>query len=299
MGQSLRLAVDIGGTFTDLVLEDGSVSHSVKVLTTPAAPELGVLEGIERILAEANAKPADVGLVIHGTTLATNALIERKGARTALITTEGFRDSIEIAYEHRFEQYDLDMERPVPLVPRNLRFVVSERVASDGSILKPLDEAAVAALAPVLRKAEIESAAICFLHSYVSPDHERRAGTILAELLPDLSITLSCDVCPEIREYERMSTSAANAYIQPLMAGYLGRLARELRRRGIPGPLLLIMSSGGVTTVETAIRVPIRLVESGPAGGVIFAQHIAAEFGRFPCPLDRHGRHDRQADADR
>ena len=279
MADKLRLAVDIGGTFTDLVLEGPRSTWSAKVLTTPEAPELGVLDGITRILGEAGADPADVGLVIHGTTLATNALIERKGARTALIVTDGFRDSIEIAYEHRFEQYDLYMERPVPLVPRQLRFTVPERMAADGTVLRALDEAAVRALAPELVKAGIQSVAICFLHSYANPDHERRVRQLLAPALPELSITLSSDVCPEIREYERMSTAAANAYIQPLMAGYLRRLQDEIRRRGIPGPLLLIMSSGGVTTVETAVRIPIRLVESGPAGGVIFAQHVAAETG--------------------
>ena len=278
LGKS-RLAVDIGGTFTDLVLEGPDRTTSIKVLTTPEAPEKGVLEGIRRILDEARAGPADVGLVIHGTTLATNALIERKGARTALVVTDGFRDSIEIAYEHRFEQYDLYMERPRPLVPRHLRFTVPERAAADGSVLLALDEAAVTALVPAMRRADIRSVAVCFLHSYANPEHERRAGELLAQAMPELSITLSSDVCPEIREYDRMSTAAANAYIQPLMAGYLSRLATEIDRLGIPGPLLLIMSSGGVTTVETAVRHPIRLVESGPAGGVIFARHIAAETG--------------------
>ncbi len=279
MRDKLKLGVDIGGTFTDLVLAGASGTTSLKVLTTPAAPEQGVLDGIKRILAEAGAAAADVGLVIHGTTLATNALIERKGARTALVVTDGFRDSIEIAYEHRFEQYDLYMERRVPLVPRHLRLTVPERAAADGSILKPLDEAAVLALVPKLQAAAIQSVAICFLHSYVNPTHELRTADILAQALPELLITLSSEVCPEIREYERMSTAAANAYIQPLMAGYLRRLADEIARLGIPGPLLLIMSSGGVTTVETAVRLPIRLVESGPAGGVIFAQHVAAETG--------------------
>ncbi len=279
MRDKLRLAVDIGGTFTDLVLEGGGKAVSIKVLTTPEAPEVGVLDGISRLLSEAGASPADVGLVIHGTTLATNALIERKGARTALIVTDGFRDSIEIAYEHRFEQYDLYMERPKPLVPRPHRFVVPERMASDGTVLRQLDEEAVLALAPELRRAAIESVAVCYLHSYVNPDHERRTRDLLANVMPGLSITLSSDVCPEIREYDRMSTTAANAYIQPLMAGYLQRLSKEIKALGIPGPLLLIMSSGGVTTVETAVRIPIRLVESGPAGGVIFAQHIAAELG--------------------
>ncbi len=274
-----RMAVDIGGTFTDLVLEWPQGTESIKVLTTPDAPEEGVLDGVARLLQQVAIAPHEVGLMIHGTTLATNALIERKGARTALITTDGFRDSVEIAYEHRFEQYDLYMERPPPLVPRHLRFTVPERVAADGEILLPLDEAALHDLAHVLASEEIESVAICFLHSYINAMHEQRAGALLSERIPDLPITLSADVGPEIREYERMSTACANAYVQPLMAGYLRRLELGLKALGFTCPLLLMMSSGGVTTVETAIAQPIRLVESGPAGGVILAQHVAAESG--------------------
>ena len=275
-----RLAVDIGGTFTDLVLEHGD-GHAVsaKILTTPHAPADAVLEGTKRILEEAGIGAGDIGLVIHGTTLATNALIERKGAKTALIATDGFRDSVEIAYEHRFEQYDLYMERPAPLVPRHLRFTVPERLASDGSVLLPLDEGAVEALIPELEAEGIEAVAIGFLHSYADNKHERRAGEIISAALPDVSVTLSSDVCPEIREYERMSTACANAYVQPLMAGYIRLLEAGLKDLGVNCPLLLMMSSGGVTTVETAVRHPIRLVESGPAGGVILALDVAAENG--------------------
>ena len=278
----LRLAVDIGGTFTDLVLDEDGQSWSTKLLTTPAAPERAVLEGAQRILALAGRQPAQLGLVVHGTTLATNALIERKGARTALVTTEGFRDSIEIAWEHRFEQYDIHMERPEPLVPRPWRRGVPERVAADGAVLRPLDEAALRAVAADFRAANIEAVAVCFLHSFTHEAHERRAGEILAEALPGVALSLSCEVAPEIREYERASTTIANAYVQPLMAGYLGRLESGLREAGIAAPLLLMMSSGGVTTVETARRYPVRLVESGPAGGAILAQAVAAE-----CGLDR------------
>ncbi|MFC7693245.1 hydantoinase/oxoprolinase family protein [Paeniroseomonas aquatica] len=275
----LRLAVDIGGTFTDLVLEDGARSWSTKLLTTPAAPEAAVLDGTARILALAGRAPAELGLVVHGTTLATNALIERKGARTALVTTEGFRDSIEIAWEHRFEQYDIHMERPEPLVPRQWRRGVPERVAADGAVLLPLDEAALRAVAADFRAAGIEAVAVCFLHSFTHEAHERRAGAILAEELPGVALSLSCEVAPEIREYERASTTIANAYVQPLMAGYIGRLESGLRDAGVAAPLLLMMSSGGVTTVETARRFPVRLVESGPAGGAILAQAVAAECG--------------------
>ena len=275
----MKLAVDIGGTFTDVVLEGPDGSASTKVLTTHDAPVRGVLEGVRQLLEETATTAGDVELVIHGTTLATNALIERKGARTALIATEGFRDSLEIAHEHRFEQYDLYMERPEPLVPRHLRLTVPERVAADGSVLLPPDEDAVEALVPTLRQAGIESVGICFLHSYINPDHERRVGEMLQAAMPELSVTLSSRVCPEIWEYERMSTTCANAYIQPLMAGYLHKLEEGLAETGLTCPLLMMMSSGGITTVQTAVAQPIRLIESGPAGGVIFSQSVAAECG--------------------
>ena len=277
MTEVAKLAIDIGGTFTDVVLEHGGGLDSLKLLTTPDAPESAVLEGVGEILQRSGVEAAGVSLVIHGTTLATNALIERKGAKTALVTTEGFRDSIEIAYEHRFEQYDLYMERPQPLISRDWRFGVPERVAADGEVLLDLDEDALRALAGKLAESGVEAVAVCFLHSYVNPDHEQRAGAILAEALPGVSITLSAEVCPEIREYDRMSTACANAYVQPMMAGYLKRLEDGLRDRGIAGPLLLMMSSGGITTVDTAAVLPIRLVESGPAGGAILARKIAKE----------------------
>ena len=279
MSDGAKLAVDIGGTFTDLVLEKGGERHQAKLLTTPAAPEEAVLEGTNRILAESNTPLDAVELVIHGTTLATNALIERKGAKTGLIATEGFRDSVEIAYEHRFEQYDLYMDRPTPLVPRHRRLGVSERMAADGSILLPLDEEAVVGQARALRDEGIEALAICFLHSYMNAAHEERARELVAGELPHVAVTISSEVCPEIREYERMSTACANAYVQPMMARYLGRLESGLAGIGLACPLLLMMSSGGITTVETASRQPIRLVESGPAGGAILARNIAAQNG--------------------
>jgi N-methylhydantoinase A len=274
-----RLAVDIGGTFTDLVLETESGTRELKLLTTQAAPEQAVLEGTRRILAQTGVPPAEVALVVHGTTLATNALIERKGARTALVTTEGFRDSVEMAWEHRFDQYDLLMERPAPLVPRNLRLGVPERIAADGEVLLSLDEVALRRVATELREAAVEAVAICFLHSFTNEAHERRAAAILAEALPCVALSLSCEVAPEIREYERASTTIANAYVLPRMAAYLGALEEGLQGLGVAAPLRLMMSSGGVTTVETARRFPVRLVESGPAGGAILAQRIAAENG--------------------
>ena len=274
-----RIGVDVGGTFTDVVIDHAGGRVSAKAPTTPDAPEAGVLDGIDMALARAGLAPEAVDLVIHGTTLATNALIERKGARTALLTTEGFRDSIEMAYEHRFEQYDLHMVRPEPLAPREWRLGVPERLAADGSVLLALDEAAVAAHGAFLRAEGVEAVAIGFLHSYVDDGHERRAAAILARELPDATICLSSEVSPEIREYDRLSTTIANAYVRPLIAGYVGRLEAALRERGLACPLLLTMSSGAVTTVETARRFPIRLVESGPAGGAVLARNVAAAHG--------------------
>ena len=274
-----RLAVDIGGTFTDLALEQGQRRWTAKVLTTPAAPEQGVLEGVAAILAEAGLAPADIGLVIHGTTLATNALIERKGARTALITTEGFRDVLALGNEARYDQYDLQIVLPEPLVPRRLRLPVPERLDNTGKVLKPLDEAAVRALVPFLKAERIEAVAVGFLHAFVNDSHERRVREILAEELPEVPVSLSSEVSPEMREWERFSTTVANAYVQPLMSRYLLRLEAGLREAGFAAPLFLMLSGGGLTTVDTACRFPIRLVESGPAGGAIFAAHIAREAG--------------------
>jgi N-methylhydantoinase A len=277
--EGCRLAVDIGGTFTDVVLETPKGFFSGKVLTTPAAPEEGVVCGIALVLENAGVAPHHVSLTIHGTTLGTNAIIERRGARTALITTQGFKDTLEFAFGHRFDQYDLEMVRPAPLVARPLRLEAPERIAADGSVLLPLDEAAVRVLARTLLEQHIQSVAVSLIHAYREPSHELRIGAILHEECPDLYISLSHQVCPEIREYERTSTTVANAYIQPLMAGYLGKLGARLKDMGLAGPLLMIMSSGSLTAVETAIRFPIRLVESGPAGGAILGQHLAKELG--------------------
>lgn len=274
-----RLAVDIGGTFTDLALEHGGGRATAKVLTTPEAPERGVMDGVRAILAQAGVRAQDVAILVHGTTLATNAIIERKGARTALVTTQGFRDVLAMGNESRYDQYDLNIVLPEPLVPRHLRLSVPERLDNTGRVLLPLDEAAVRALVPGLRDAGVESIAVGFLHSFVNPDHERRAGAILAEALPGVAVSLSSEVSPEMREWERFSTTAANAYVQPMMARYLGRLEAELRAIGLSAPVFLMLSGGGLTTIETACRFPIRLVESGPAGGAIFSAHVARECG--------------------
>ena len=276
-GPAARLAIDIGGTFTDIALETGNRLVTTKVLTTHAAPQQGVLEGIHKVLGIAAVPPSAVRLVIHGTTLATNAVIERKGARTALIVTEGHRDAIEMAQENRFEQYDIGVDRPPPLVPRRLRLPVRERVDRHGRVLVPLDEDTVRALVPVLDEHGIESLAVGLIHGYANPAHEQRIRAILAEERPDLFTTLASDVCPEVREYERLSTACTNAYVQPLMSRYLQGLAESLRESGLDCPFLLMTSGGGLTTLETAVAAPVRLVESGPAGGAILASHLARE----------------------
>ncbi|MDE0458235.1 MAG: hydantoinase/oxoprolinase family protein [Chromatiales bacterium] len=274
-----RIGVDVGGTFTDVVLEHDGVLTTAKVLTTPNAPDDAVLAGVDDVLARAGVDPAAVGLLIHGTTLATNAIIERKGALTALVTTEGFRDVLDIGYESRYDQYDIMIEKPPALVPRERRLVVPERVDVHGRVLKPLDEAAVETVAGELARLEVESVGIGFLHSYANPAHERRAREIIAAALPEVSITLSSEACPEVREYERFCTTAANAYVQPHMSSYLGRLRTRLEARGLACPVLLMTSGGGLASLDAAIRFPIRLVESGPAGGAILASRVAAEMG--------------------
>ena len=274
-----RLAVDIGGTFTDVVLERDGAHHGVKVLTTPDNPADGFMAGIRQVMAETGTEAGQVSLIIHGTTLATNALIERNGARTALIVTEGHRDSLEMAYENRFDQYDINAERRPPLAPRELRLPVTERVDFLGDVLIPLDESSVEALVPALRDAGVQSVAIGLLHSYANPGHERRVAEVLRERLPELSITLSSEVCPEIREYERQSTACANAYIQPLIARYLEDVQARLVEAGFACPCLMMTSGGNLVTIPTARRFPVRLVESGPAGGAILAAHIARTLG--------------------
>ena len=275
----IRLAVDIGGTFTDVVVESAGRRHTKKVLTTPAAPEEGVMDGMLGVLTEAGLSVGAVGVIIHGTTLATNAIIERKGARTALIATEGFRDTLDIADEGRYDQYDIEIEKPRPLVPRARRFTVPERMDVEGRVRRPLDEAAVTALVPRLLAADIESAAVALMHSYANPAHERRIAALLREAMPALWLTLSSECCPEIREYERTSTACANAYVQPLMAGYIERLEALLDKAGFTGALYLMTSGGGLAAADVARRFPVRLIESGPAGGAILAAEVAAQCG--------------------
>ncbi|MDE1131868.1 MAG: hydantoinase/oxoprolinase family protein [Ascidiaceihabitans sp.] len=280
MGNSaIRMGVDIGGTFTDVVIEVEGQQFSTKVLTTYIAPENAIIDGMQQVCAKANISSADIGQIIHGTTLATNALIERRGAKTALITTEGFRDVIEMRTESRFEQYDLNLTLPEPLIPRQSRFTISERVDATGGVLIDLDRAEVEAVADQINAAGYESIAVGLIHSYLNPVHERMVRDVLAEKLPDVMVSLSSEVSPQMREYERFNTVVANAYIKPLMKSYLGRLKGRLEDEGADCSVFLMHSGGGIISIESAADFPVRLVESGPAGGAVFAANIAARYG--------------------
>jgi N-methylhydantoinase A len=277
-----RIGADIGGTFTDIVLVDtgGATSEIGKVLTTPERPDDAVVAGIGELLARAGVAASEVETVVHGTTLFTNALIERKGAVTALVTTEGFRDAVEIGREHRYDMYDLRMERPAPLAPRRRRFEIAERVLADGSVRARLDEAEARALARRLAADGVEAVAISFLHAYANPAHEIAMERILAEEAPGLAVTRSSEVAPEIREYDRASTALANVYVKRIAETYLRRLRDRLRDElGIGGALYVMQSNGGLAEVETAARLPIRLVESGPAAGALAAAHHGGRLG--------------------
>lgn len=278
-GQSVRVGADIGGTFTDVVLECGDVVHSIKVLTDYSEPERAIINGIDKVCGESGIPAGAIDLVIHGTTLATNALIERRGARTAFITTAGFRDVIEMRNEGRFEQYDLNLVLPPPLVSREHRFPVDGRIAATGRELVPLDEAALTVLGARIRDGGYESVAIGLIHSYVNGDHERRAREIIQREAPAVSVSLSCEVSPQVREFERFNTVCANAFVKPLMSSYLGRLVSGLKDAGADCPVFMIHSGGGLISIESAIEFPVRLLESGPAGGAIFAADYAARHG--------------------
>lgn len=275
---SIRLGVDIGGTFTDVVLETQGQQFSTKVLTTYAAPEAAIIDGMHQVCAKAGVTPADIEQIIHGTTLATNALIERRGAKTALITTEGFRDVIEMRTESRFEQYDLNLSLPEPLLPRQMRFTVPERVNAKGEIMVALQRADVEAIVQQIAATGVESIAVGLIHSYLNDAHERLIRDVLAERLPDVMVSISSEVSPQMREYERFNTVVANAYIKPLMKSYLGRLEARLQDEGVRCNIFLMHSGGGIISIDNAADFPVRLVESGPAGGAVFAAHIAARY---------------------
>jgi N-methylhydantoinase A len=269
---NLRIAVDIGGTFTDLVLvKGGRVAATAKVPTTPADPSVAIETGIERLLDRV--LPGDVREVVHATTLISNALIERKGARTALVTTRGFRDVMTIRRELRYDLYDLFLELPEPLVPRRLRFEVSERILADGSVDTPVDPGEVERIARRLDREGVEAVAVCLLHSYRNPEHERAVGAILERRLPGVPVSLSSDVAPELGEFARTSTAIANAFVLPLVGTYLNTLQKRLDGVGLRSPLLIMLSTGGggLAAADTAKRFPVRLLESGPAAGALSA----------------------------
>ncbi|MEP3947180.1 hydantoinase/oxoprolinase family protein [Ascidiaceihabitans sp.] len=276
---SIRLGVDIGGTFTDVVLETGGASFSTKVLTTYTAPENAIIDGMHQVCAKAGITPSQIDQIIHGTTLATNALIERRGAKTALITTEGFRDVIEMRTESRFEQYDLNLNLPDPLLPRYMRYTVPGRVDATGAVLKPLSRADIEPVVDQIKAAGYDSVAVGLIHSYLNDSHEKLVRDVLAEKLPDVMVSLSSEVSPQMREYERFNTVVANAYIKPLMKSYLGRLEGRLQDEGVGCNIFLMHSGGGIISIDSAAEFPVRLVESGPAGGAVFAAHIAARYG--------------------
>jgi N-methylhydantoinase A len=275
---SYSLGIDIGGTFTDIVIYDQAQGRQLnrKVLTTHDDPARAVASGVEGLLRQHRLPPGEFTRIVHATTLFTNALIERRGAVTGLLTTAGFADTLEIGRERKFELYDLNIAKPEPLVPRHFRLEVAERVRADGTVVRKLDARSVAAQARRLVDAGVTSIAIVFLHAYANPRHEAEAAKLVARRHPKIAVTTSHEVAPEIREYERASTTVANAYIKPLARQYLDAMAHRVAGLGIPAPLLLMLSSGGLTHVAEAERTPVQMLESGPAAGAL----AAAFFGR-------------------
>ena len=273
----MRLAIDIGGTFTDIVLENQHQLLTKKVLTSIAQPEVAVIDGITELLNENNINSSEIKMIIHGTTLATNAIIERKGAKTCFITTEGFRDVLDIGYESRFDQYDILIEKTMSLVPRKYRYVIEERTDVNGSQIKPINTTKFKKIIEKIKTENFESIGIGFLHSYADSKNENILKKYILENLPGVEVSISSDVCPEIREYERFTTTMINAYIKPLMSNYLKKLDYELKEKGFNCPLLLMTSGGTLTNVSSACNNPVRLVESGPAGGAILATSIAKD----------------------
>jgi N-methylhydantoinase A len=274
----LRLAVDIGGTFTDLVLhENDRLVATAKTLTTYPDPSDGVANVVREMLL--TWPRAAVAEVVHGTTLVSNALIERRGSSIALLTTKGFRDVLTSGKEQRYDMYDLFIQMPEPLVPRRLRYGIDERVLADGTVDHPIRTDEIAALVPTLRESGVEAVAVSFLHSYRHPEHERAAAEVLRRELPDVPVTLSSEVSPEVGEYHRTSTTVANAYVLPIFNRYLEQLEKNLKEDGIDAPLHIMLSTGGLATTDTARRFPIRLLESGPAAGVLAAAFFGSKDG--------------------
>ncbi|MEM8693887.1 MAG: hydantoinase/oxoprolinase family protein [Pseudomonadota bacterium] len=276
---SVRVGVDIGGTFTDVALAHPDGLSTCKVLTNYSQPEQAILDGIAKAMEQAGLPLAAIGQVIHGTTLVTNALIERRGAKLAFITTEGFRDVIEMRSENRFEQYDLNLNLPIPLVPRRDRLTLNERMGPAGEVLLPLAADEVAEMAQQIVDGGYEAVAIGLMHAYANDAHEVQMAEALRALAPDLSVSISSVISPQMRELPRFNTVIANAYVQPQVADYLGRLVTRLREAGVGAPVFMLHSGGGLISVETATEQPVRLLESGPAGGAIYAADFARAHG--------------------
>lgn len=277
--QGWIVGLDIGGTFTDAVMvhPDRAGLKRFKCLTTPGDPAEGALAAIEGVLGAAQARPQDIAVVMHATTLASNALIERKGATTALVSTRGFRDVLRIGREKKFDIYDLQIERPEPLVPEELSLEVGERVGPDGRVVEPLDESSVIQVADAIQAAGAEAVAVCLLHSYMNAAHEQRVREILRERLGPIAISLSSEVLPELREFERASTTAANAFVQPVIANYLQRVVDGLARIGVEAALFIMLSEGGMASPEVVRRLAVRMCESGPAAGAVTAASVATQ----------------------
>ncbi|WP_430246316.1 hydantoinase/oxoprolinase family protein [Neorhizobium sp. DAR64861/K0K2] len=277
--RNCRVGVDIGGTFTDIALDQDGALHSTKILTDYTAPERAILKGVKAVAELAGIHLSEIDILIHGTTLATNALIERRGAKTAFVTTEGFRDVLEMRTENRFEQYDLNIVLPPALIERADRFVVRERVDASGKVLLALDDASVKAAVDAIEAGGYESVAIGFIHAYANGAHEAQVRSAMLERMPALSVSISSEVSPQMREFERFNTVCANAYVKPAIKSYLDRLVVALKEIGVGCPVYMIHSGGGIVSVTSASEFPVRLVESGPAGGAIFAADIARHHG--------------------
>jgi N-methylhydantoinase A len=270
-----RLGCDIGGTFTDFVLLDDRTGEVTihKCLTTPRDPSDAVEQGILALQEKRPGFVEDLGEIIHGTTLVINAIIERKGARTGLITTRGFRDVLELGREIRYAPYDVFAEFPRPLIPRRFRLEVDERVRSDGKVLRPLDPEEATRVVRQLLGMGVDSIAVCLINSFENPSHELLLKEILKREAPEVSVSISYEVLPQIREYERTSTTVTNAYVKPLTGRYLSKLSGRLASLGVRSKLFIMLSSGGITSVETAARFPVRIIESGPTAAVISGQY--------------------------
>ncbi|MQB12304.1 hydantoinase/oxoprolinase family protein [Agrobacterium sp. ICMP 6402] len=277
--RNCRVGVDIGGTFTDIALDLDGALHSTKILTDYTAPERAILKGVKAVAELAGIHLSEIDILIHGTTLATNALIERRGAKTAFVTTEGFRDVLEMRTENRFEQYDLNIVLPPALIERADRFVVRERVDASGKVLLALDDASVKAAVDAIEAGGYESVAIGFIHAYANGAHEAQVRSAMLKRMPALSVSISSEVSPQMREFERFNTVCANAYVKPAIKSYLDRLVIALKEIGVGCPVYMIHSGGGIVSVTSASEFPVRLVESGPAGGAIFAADIARHHG--------------------